>query len=106
MTRMPGGYPLVGVGVRLDPTDEADAPALFAALDHDEVWSLGYAGGPSARPTTADGWRRRNQRTHLGWTAYSPVSRPGSRSCQYAPATALSPARERLRERVSACACW
>src|SRR4051794_36144710 len=59
MSRHPGGAPLVGRFVRLDPTAEADAPDLFAALDHAEVWAAGYAGGPAARPTDADGWVRR-----------------------------------------------
>ncbi|HET6911467.1 MAG TPA: GNAT family protein [Mycobacteriales bacterium] len=92
--------------MRLDPATEADAEELFAALDHDEVWAAGYSGGPSGRPTDADGWRRRikqaveehramfvvrdgdgrvigttslgdtvveHERTHLGWTAYSPA---------------------------------
>jgi RimJ/RimL family protein N-acetyltransferase len=103
--RMPGGRPLVGGHVRLDPARPDDAEALFAALDHDEVWAAGYSGGPSARPADADGWRRRiaqasdegramyavrdpggavigtsslgdtvleHERTHLGWTAYTP----------------------------------
>jgi RimJ/RimL family protein N-acetyltransferase len=104
--RMPGGRSLVGRHVRLDPATEADAEALFAALDHDEVWAAGYSGGPSGRPTDADEWRRRikqaleddramfvvrdgegrvvgttslgdtvveHERTHIGWTAYSPA---------------------------------
>jgi N-acetyltransferase len=49
----------VGTTVRLDPSVADDADALFAALDHDEVWAAGYAGGPAARPRSADGWRRR-----------------------------------------------
>ena len=104
---MPGGVPLVGRQVRLDPATSDDANALFAALDHNEVWAAGYSGGPSARPTDAGGWRRRiaqagdeqramyvvrdtagtvigttslgdtmleHERTHLGWTAYTPSS--------------------------------
>jgi len=104
--RMPGGRSLVGRHVRLDPATEADAEALFAALDHDEVWAAGYSGGPSGRPPDADEWRRRikqaleddramfvvrdgegrvvgttslgdtvveHERTHIGWTAYSPA---------------------------------
>lgn len=57
--RMPGGSALVGSVVRLDPAQYADAGGLFAALDHPEVWAAGYAGGPAARPATADGWRER-----------------------------------------------
>ena len=105
-TRSPGGIPLVGSVVRLDPSHDDDAPGLFAALDHEQVWAAGYAGGPAARPVDAAGWVDRirsaerdgramftvrlnddgrvvgtsslgdtdlaNERTHLGWTAYSP----------------------------------
>ena len=56
MADMPGGRPLVGSHVRLDPSVESDAEEIFAALDHDEVWESGYSGGPSARPHHADGW--------------------------------------------------
>ena len=107
MAVIPGGCALVGAGVRLDPTVVADAPEIFAALDHDAVWAAGYSGGPSARPGDAAGWVRRieaaaaeqramftvrcvdsgdvigtsslgdtsleHQRTHLGWTAYTPA---------------------------------
>jgi N-acetyltransferase len=59
VTIRPGGLPLVGGGVRLDPSTDHDAGGLFAALDHDEVWAAGYAGGPAARPSEPDGWRRR-----------------------------------------------
>ena len=55
----PGGRSLVGRHVRLDPSTEADAEELFAALDHDEVWASGYSGGPSARPHTAREWAAR-----------------------------------------------
>jgi RimJ/RimL family protein N-acetyltransferase len=105
---VPGGRSLVGSGVRLDPTVDADAEGIFAALDHDEVWASGYSGGPSGRPSDPGGWRRRiaaavaesramftvrstvdgsvigtsslgdtvleHARTHLGWTAYTPVA--------------------------------
>ena len=57
--RCPDGRALVGSVVQLDPSVAADADGLFIALDHDEVWASGYSGGPSARPATADGWRRR-----------------------------------------------
>jgi RimJ/RimL family protein N-acetyltransferase len=107
MTTRPGGRPLVGRYVRLDPSAADDAEAIFAALDHDEVWAGGYSGGPSARPSSPDGWAARihaavdeqramftvrrttdgevvgtsslgdtdlaHQRTHLGWTAYTPA---------------------------------
>lgn len=59
MTIRPGGLPLVGRAVRLDPSIDDDADGLFAALDHDEVWAAGYAGGPAARPSDPDGWRLR-----------------------------------------------
>lgn len=106
MAVMPGGRALVGVGVRLDPSEVGDATAIFRALDYDAVWAGGYSGGPSARPATAAEWARRieaaaaepramftirdrdrdevigtsslgdtsleHQRTHLGWTAYTP----------------------------------
>jgi RimJ/RimL family protein N-acetyltransferase len=106
MAVMPGGRALVGAGVRLDPTVPADAAAIFAALDYDDVWVAGYSGGPSARPIDPTGWERRidaaaierramftvrrdgdvigttsvgdtsleHQRTHLGWTAYTPAA--------------------------------
>jgi len=106
MAVMPGGHPLVGVGVRLDPSDVVDASGIFRALDYDAVWAAGYSGGPSARPAVAAEWARRieaaaaepramftvrkldrgeiigttslgdtsleHERTHLGWTAYTP----------------------------------
>lgn len=102
----PGGRPLIGAHVRLDQSREDDAAGLFAALDHDEVWAAGYAGGPAARPSDPTGWVARiadacrdervmytvrlladgsvvgttslgdvdlrNERVHLGWTAYRP----------------------------------
>jgi RimJ/RimL family protein N-acetyltransferase len=57
--RPPGGRPLVGRHVRLDPTVDADAADLFTALDDARVWAAGYAGGPAARPSDPDGWRAR-----------------------------------------------
>src|SRR4051794_27350957 len=106
MTVAPGGRPLVGRHVRLDPSVATDADEVFAALDHEEAWAGGYSGGPSARPRSAGGWAERieaaakesramftvrrisdgevlgttslgdtdltQQRTHLGWTAYTP----------------------------------
>ena len=56
MAVMPGGRPLVGRHVRLDPTVAEDAAAIFAALDHDEVWAAGYAGGPSGRASSPRSW--------------------------------------------------
>ena len=56
MTTAPGGVALVGSTVRLDPAAPDDADGLFAALDHDEVWAAGYAGGPAARPASPDEW--------------------------------------------------
>jgi RimJ/RimL family protein N-acetyltransferase len=54
--KAPGGRPLVGSVVRLDPSVDADAVGLFKALDHADVWAAGYAGGPAARPADAAGW--------------------------------------------------
>jgi RimJ/RimL family protein N-acetyltransferase len=59
MPTPPGGRPLVGRHVRLDPAQDGDAAELFAALDHDEVWAAGYAGGPALRPAGPDGWLER-----------------------------------------------
>ncbi|HWB65976.1 MAG TPA: GNAT family protein [Mycobacteriales bacterium] len=56
MAIAPGGRSLVGRHVRLDPATPEDAPGLFAALDDERVWAAGYAGGPSARPTSPAGW--------------------------------------------------
>jgi RimJ/RimL family protein N-acetyltransferase len=104
--RLPGGQPLVGTFVRLDPSTADDAAGIFAALDDERVWAAGYSGGPAARPADAAGWARRieaaaadqrvmytvrllasgrvvgtsslgdsdvvNERTHVGWTAYTP----------------------------------
>jgi len=56
---LPGGVPLVGSVVRLDPSTPGDAPALFRALDDERVWAAGYSGGPAARPADPDGWVRR-----------------------------------------------
>lgn len=58
MTTKPDPVPLVGRFVRLDPSTDDDADELFTALDFDEVWESGYAGGPKARPVDPDGWRR------------------------------------------------
>lgn len=55
----PGGHPLIGRHVRLDPSVPSDAHALFAALDHEAVWAAGYSGGPSARPLDAGDWGAR-----------------------------------------------
>src|SRR5438309_10859033 len=59
MTALPGGRPLVGRHVRLDPSVTTDADGLFAALDHEEVWAAGYSGGPSARPAAPAEWAER-----------------------------------------------
>lgn len=64
MATSPGGRPLVGTWVRLDPSVEDDAAGLFAALDHDEVWAAGYAGGSAARPVDESGWVRRIAAAH------------------------------------------
>ena len=52
----PGGRPLVGSHVRLDPATHEDAEGIFAALDHDVVWAAGYNGGPANRPSEPAGW--------------------------------------------------
>lgn len=57
----PDGRPLVGRTVRLDPAQEEDAGALFKALDHDEVWAMGYAGS-DPRPNSPDNWQQSMQR--------------------------------------------
>lgn len=59
MTIRPGGRPLIGMHVRLDESRDEDAAGLFAALDHDDVWASGYAGGPAARPSEPSGWTER-----------------------------------------------
>ncbi|HET7477830.1 MAG TPA: GNAT family protein [Dermatophilaceae bacterium] len=48
--RPPGGHPLLGRVVRLDPLVPADAPDLYAALDDSRVWQAGFGGGPAGRP--------------------------------------------------------
>ncbi|GMA87358.1 hypothetical protein GCM10025868_26080 [Angustibacter aerolatus] len=53
----PGGVPLVGSVVRLDPLVPADAADLLAALDDERVWAAGYGGGPAARFRTVDAAR-------------------------------------------------
>lgn len=55
----PDGRSLVGPVVRLDPTVAEDCDELFAVLDDAAVWSSGYGGGPSARPTSPTTWAER-----------------------------------------------
>jgi N-acetyltransferase len=43
--------------VELTPLTPDDAPDLFAALDHPEVWAAGYGGGPAGRPRDVAGMR-------------------------------------------------
>ena len=59
MSTTPGGSSLQGSTVRLDPAVPGDAPELFKALDHAEVWAAGYSGGPAARPADPSGWEQR-----------------------------------------------
>jgi N-acetyltransferase len=59
MATPPDGRSLIGRYVRLDVAHDDDADELFVALDHADVWSSGYSGGPAARPADADGWRTR-----------------------------------------------
>jgi len=47
----PGGRPLIGSTVRLDPMAAADAQGLFAALDDPRVYAGGFGGGPAGQPT-------------------------------------------------------
>jgi RimJ/RimL family protein N-acetyltransferase len=54
----PDGRALAGRTVRLDPTVDADAEGLFAALDDERVWAAGYGGGPAGRPAAVAGMRR------------------------------------------------
>jgi RimJ/RimL family protein N-acetyltransferase len=51
----PDGRSLVGRTVRLDVAEESDAEALFAALDDDRVWELGYAAS-KPRPAAPADW--------------------------------------------------
>jgi RimJ/RimL family protein N-acetyltransferase len=55
--RKPDGRALVGRTVRLDPAQDADGEGLFDALDHDEVWAMGYAAN-RPRPKSAGAWRQ------------------------------------------------
>jgi N-acetyltransferase len=52
----PDGRPLVGRTVRLDLAVPSDGEGLFAALDRDEVWEMGYSGAKPRR-RSADDWR-------------------------------------------------
>ncbi|HEX3705723.1 MAG TPA: GNAT family protein [Mycobacteriales bacterium] len=51
----PDGRPLVASAVRLDRATRSDAVAIFAALDDDRVWEMGF-GGSMTRPTGPEGW--------------------------------------------------
>ncbi|MBV9872136.1 MAG: GNAT family N-acetyltransferase [Frankiaceae bacterium] len=53
----PDGRALVGRTIRLDQAQDADGDALFEALDHDEVWAMGYAAN-RPRPMSGDAWRQ------------------------------------------------
>lgn len=46
----PGGRPLIGTTVRLDPMTATDAAGLFAALDDPRVYMGGFGGGPDGQP--------------------------------------------------------
>jgi len=46
----PERRPLVGRFIRLDPYDPSDAPGLWRALGHPEVFAGGYGGGPAGLP--------------------------------------------------------
>jgi N-acetyltransferase len=109
VTTRPDGRPLIGRTVRLDLANDADADELFAALDDDGVWEMGYAAS-KPRPRSGADWLAgirsavqdqramyivrlvggdrdgeivgttslgetdlHNEKTHLGWTAYSPT---------------------------------
>jgi RimJ/RimL family protein N-acetyltransferase len=60
----PDGRSLVGRTVRLDRAVPSDGEGLFAALDHDEVWAMGYSGAKPRR-RSADDWRE--------WIAAAPA---------------------------------
>lgn len=62
--RPPGGRPLVGDTVRLDPLVPGDAEDLYAALADPAVWRAGFAGGPAAQPGTVEQLRT----LVAGWT--------------------------------------
>lgn len=109
----PDGRPLIGRRVRLDRAMLSDAPALFAALDDERVYSSNYMGGPAGRPRSVEAMGGvigaalstpgrtpytvrlvadtelggkgavvgttslgdlflKDERVHLGWTAYAP----------------------------------
>jgi RimJ/RimL family protein N-acetyltransferase len=53
----PDGRALVGRTVRLDPAQDEDGEGLFTALDHDEVWAMGYAAN-RPRPKSGAAWRQ------------------------------------------------
>jgi RimJ/RimL family protein N-acetyltransferase len=57
MTVAPDGRALVGRTIRLDPAQDADGDGLFTALDHDDVWAMGYAAN-RPRPRSAGAWRQ------------------------------------------------
>jgi len=55
--RAPGQVTLRNTVVELAPLTPDDAPDLFTALDHPEVWAAGYGGGPAGRPRDVPGMR-------------------------------------------------
>jgi N-acetyltransferase len=55
--RAPERVTLRNAAVELTPLTPDDAPDLFTALDHPEVWSAGYGGGPAGRPRDVAGMR-------------------------------------------------
>jgi RimJ/RimL family protein N-acetyltransferase len=52
----PDGRSLVGRTVRLDQASDYDADGLFAALDDDRVWEMGYSASRE-RPRSSGAWR-------------------------------------------------
>jgi RimJ/RimL family protein N-acetyltransferase/GNAT superfamily N-acetyltransferase len=54
VARLPDGRSLVGRVIRLDEAVQADAAALFTALDDERVYRYGYGGGPAGRPDTPE----------------------------------------------------
>ncbi|MFC4555679.1 GNAT family N-acetyltransferase [Georgenia faecalis] len=58
---------LANAVVELRPLEPTDASALFAALDHDEVWAYGY-GGREARPRDVTGMEQYMARRLTGGT--------------------------------------
>ena len=73
MTRAPEAVELANHVVRLTPASVDDAAGLFAALDDERVWELGYGGGPAGRWPYVDAAR--------DWLAVSDQAGTAPRQC-------------------------